>query len=75
MTDRQKTIIRRTSFAFGAIALLLPVTVSPSQGIEGNEACAGATCCRELNSVCDAGDPILNHYNSPGSTCVFQQQP
>lgn len=70
MTQRQKKTIRRTTFVFGAIALFIPVTVSPGQGVEGNEACAGSACCREMNSICDGeGGGLLHYYTDIDGKC------
>lgn len=71
MNDTQKSFARRLSLVIGALALLIPVTVSPSQGIEGNEACANGTCCREMLSVCSAdGSSTTHYYNSIDGVCT-----
>lgn len=62
MANPQKKLIRRVTLGFGILGLLVPVTVSPSQGIEGNEACASGTCCRELMSVCSKDGSSTTHY-------------
>lgn len=67
MTASQKTFARVSAGILAVAALLAPVTVSPSQGISGNEACADGSCCRELNSVCSRdGNTSLHHYQSLG---------
>ena len=74
MTEHARKTIRRITLVAAAVGLLVPVTVSQSQGIEGNEACASGNCCRELNSVCMKPDGnALHHYPSDGS-CDLQQQ-
>lgn len=62
MTDAQKKLVRRTTMALATIGLLIPVTVSPNQGIQGNEACADGTCCREMLSVCMSDGTSTSHY-------------
>lgn len=67
MTNPQKKLVRVAAMAATAVALLIPVTVSPGQGIEGNEACADGACCRELMSVCVKDGQASNHYYEPAS--------
>ena len=62
VSNIQKKSIRRAAFGLAAFALLIPVTVSTSQGIEGNEACANGTCCREMLSICSADGTSTTHY-------------
>lgn len=65
-----KKLIRRVTFTVAALALLIPVTVSPGQGIDGNEACAGPTCCRELLSLCSMdGKTTIDHYKDGDGKC------
>lgn len=65
MTDRQSRIIRRAAMTIAALGLLIPVTVSPGQGVEANEACADGACCREMMSLCPNPDgTYMNHYYS-----------
>lgn len=67
-TSRTKTIRRVTVAVAATACLLIPVTVSPGQGIESNDACADESCCRELNSVCTGGGAtMLHHYKSLGN--------
>ena len=71
MTTSQKKIIRRVTFAVATIGLLVPVTVSPGQGIEGNEACASGTCCREMLSVCLIdGNSTTHYYQAADGVCA-----
>ncbi|HUG40567.1 MAG TPA: hypothetical protein VMM12_08785 [Longimicrobiales bacterium] len=71
MTDVQKKLIRRTTMAIAAIGLLIPVTVSPTQGIQGNEACADGSCCREMLSVClKDGTSTTHYYQSSDGVCT-----
>lgn len=68
MSTSPKKRIRSIAFGIAATAcLLVPVTVSPGQGLEPNNACADGTCCRELNSVCSGeGETMLHHYQTLG---------
>ena len=68
MTQHQKKLIRRTTLALATVGLLIPVTVSPSQSVDINDACANGSCCRELNSVClKDGTSNLHHYQATGA--------
>lgn len=71
MSVPQKKVIRRITMLLAAVGLLMPVTVSPGQGIEGNEACANGSCCREMMSVCYAdGSSTMHHYSSGDGVCT-----
>lgn len=72
MTAPQKKSIRRIALGFAALGLLIPVTVSPSQGIQGNEACADGSCCREMMSVClnDDGTSTTHYYKDSDGICA-----
>lgn len=68
MSVPQKKVIRSIALVIASIGLFVPVTVSPSQGIQGNEACADGKCCREMNSVClQDGTSTIHHYQTDGS--------
>jgi hypothetical protein len=68
MSVPQKKLIRRITLAIATVGLLVPVTVSPGQGIERNDACADGSCCRELNSVClKDGSSTMHYYQSDGA--------
>ena len=67
MTTPQKKLIRRVAFAVAVIGVMIPVTVSPNQGLDANDACADGSCCRELMSVCNNdGSSTTHYYNSTG---------
>ena len=67
MTASQKKFARVSAGVLATLALLAPVTVSQSQGIDGNEACANGSCCRELNSICQVnGEQTMHHYLATG---------
>lgn len=66
MSMPQKKLIRRITITLAAVGLFIPVTVSPGQGIEGNEACAGSSCCREMGSVCLGDGTSTSHYYACG---------
>ena len=72
MTSNQKKSIRRVALAVAALGLLIPVTVSPGQGIEGNEACANGSCCREMLSVClnPDGSSTTHYYQDADGVCA-----
>lgn len=71
MSSPRKNLIRGLAFACAAVGLFIPVTVSPSQGIQGNEACANGSCCRELLSVCSKdGQSTTHYYQSPDGVCT-----
>ena len=70
MTTFQKKLIRRATMAGTVVALLVPVSVSPNQGLSGNEACANGNCCREMMSACIIdGSTTTHHYQSSNGTC------
>ena len=70
MTTFQKKLIRRTTMAAAVVGLLVPVTVSPGQGIDANDACADGSCCREMLSVCVVdGKGTTHYYQSATGTC------
>lgn len=71
MTTLQRKLIRSCAVAFGVIALMIPVTVSPNQGIDANDACANGQCCRELMSVCSSdGTSTTHYYQSATGVCA-----
>lgn len=70
MTTIQKKLIRRVTMAAAVVGLLVPVTVSPNQGIDANDACANGTCCRELLSACNIdGNTTTHHYQDADGVC------
>lgn len=70
MTTFQKKLIRRATMAAAVVGLLVPVSVSPNQGIDANDACASGTCCREMMSACIIdGQTTTHHYQSSNGTC------
>lgn len=75
MTHGQKKLIRRITFGIAAVGLLVPVTVSPSQGVEANEACGDdAKCCQELMSMCGGEtDPMLHFYWDADGKCNVRE--
>lgn len=71
MTASQQKFARLSAGVALVIGLLIPVTVSPGQGIEGNEACANGACCRELLSVCSKdGSSMSHYYQSSDGVCT-----
>lgn len=65
MTKAQKLRIRLAAFAVGGAALLIPVTFSPGETVEANEACAEDVCCKEFGSSCMLdGELHLNYYEA-----------
>lgn len=69
MTRAQKLRIRILSGIAGATILLIPLTLGPDTGIRANDACADASCCIEIGSVCESGeDVLLNYY--PSAKCA-----
>lgn len=70
MTTSQKKLARRTAMAAAVVGLLIPVSVSPNQGLDANDACANGTCCRELLSACTAdGSTKTHYYQSSNGSC------
>ena len=70
MTTSQKKLARRTAMAAAIVGLLIPVTVSPNQGLDANDACANGTCCRELMSACTSnGSTTTHYYQSSNGLC------
>ncbi len=64
-----KKLATRVSLVLATAALLVPVSISPDQGVTSNEACAGDSCCKELMSLCGLDDPLWDHYDSNGTSC------
>ena len=74
MTTIQKKLVRRVTMAAAVVGLLVPVTVSPSQGIDANDACAGGSCCRELMSACTVnGSTTTHHYQDADGICSAER--
>ena len=70
MTTSQKKLARLTAMAAAVVGLLIPVSVSPNQGLDANDACANGTCCRELMSACTVnGSTTTHYYQSSNGTC------
>ena len=65
MTKAQKIRVRLIALAVGAAALLVPVTLTPGEAVEANEACADNVCCKEIGSVCEQDSTFhLNYYEA-----------
>ena len=68
---QSRTITRALSLA--AILAAAPLTISSAHGIQVSKACSQTelltgTCCREMNSICNAGggDNPGYYYKSEG---------
>lgn len=73
MIAARKIRIRIAAFTVATGALLVPLTLTPRNAVDVNEACADATCCRELNSVCDQDGEVTIHYYS-ADECAKESQ-
>lgn len=60
------------AIGLGAIATMVPVSVSTSGEARINDACADGACCKELASLC--GD-ALNYYYSLSGKCTIRVTP
>jgi len=60
------------AIGLGAIATMVPVSVSTSGEAQINDACADGACCKELASLC--GD-ALDYYYSLSGKCTIRVTP
>lgn len=76
MLENRKIRIRLISVAFGAAALLIPISISGGEEptVEITEACASGTCCPEIGSTCptEVGE-LVNRYKSSAG-CDVQRR-
>lgn len=71
-----KTPPRRYLIPAALLAACLPLSISPSGGIQVSRACANGTCCSEPRSICYIDDFRVNdaYWNGPGP-CSDPTQP
>ena len=62
MTDHRRKLIRRIAAVLGALMLLVPVSLEPSEGVTTTDVCATGVCCSELMSICTDGTNSQVHY-------------
>lgn len=68
MTKVRNTRRWLIALTLGAIGLLVPVSLTPGDAVQVNDACADGACCFEAGSLCEQdGKAHLNYYES--SSC------
>lgn len=60
------------AIGLGAIATMVPVSVSTSGEAQINDACADGACCKELASFCGEA---LDYYFSLSGRCTIRVTP